>query len=40
MVEEGGGWRIDDIGAGKNAIRHELSQPYDCGSFISKPCRR
>jgi hypothetical protein len=40
MVEEGGGWRIDDIGAGKNSIRRELSQPYDCGSFISKPCRR
>lgn len=40
MVEEGGGWRIDDIGTGKNAIRHELSQPYDCGSFVGKPCRR
>lgn len=38
MVEEGGGWRIDDIGAGKASIRRDLSQPYDCGSFMKKPC--
>lgn len=40
MVEEGGGWRIDDIGSGKNSVRRELAQPYDCGSFMGKPCKR
>lgn len=44
MVEEGGGWRIDDIVnrvEGKAySIRAALSQPYDCGSFMSKPCKR
>jgi hypothetical protein len=40
MVEEGGGWRIDDIGSGKNSVRRDLAQPYDCGSFMGKPCKR
>lgn len=40
MVEEGGGWRIDDIGSGRDSIRRELSQPYECGSFMKKPCKR
>ena len=44
MVEEGGGWRIDDIVnsfEGKSySIRDALSQPYDCGSFMGKPCKR
>ena len=42
MVEEGGGWRIDDIVnrfEGKDySVRDELSKPYDCGSFMNKPC--
>lgn len=44
MVEEDGGWRIDDIVnrfEGKDySIRDELSKPYDCGSFMNKPCKR
>lgn len=44
MVEEGGAWRIDDIVnriEGKDyPIRAELSQPYECGSFMKKPCKR
>ncbi len=44
MVEEGGGWRIDDIVnsfEGKAySVRDELSKPYDCGSFMNKPCKR
>jgi hypothetical protein len=44
MVEEGGGWRIDDIVnrvEGKAySIRAALSQPYDCGSFTGRPCKR
>jgi hypothetical protein len=44
MVQEAGGWRIDDIVNrfdGKDyAIREELSKPYDCGSFMNKPCKR
>ena len=44
MREEGGGWRIDDIVnrfEGKDySIRDELSKPYDCGSFMGKPCKR
>ena len=44
MVEEGGGWRIDDIVnrfEGKDySVRDELSKPYDCGSFMGKPCKR
>lgn len=44
MVRENGGWRIDDIVnrfEGKNySIREQLSQPYDCGSFMDKPCKR
>lgn len=42
MIEEGGGWRIDDIVNrldGKDfALRQALSQPYSCGSFMKKPC--
>ena len=44
MVRENGGWRIDDIVnqfEGKSySIREVLSQPYDCGSFMGKPCKR
>lgn len=44
MVEEDGGWRIDDIVnrvEGKDySIRGALSRPYDCGSFMNKPCKR
>ena len=44
MIEEGGGWRIDDIVnrfEGKDySVRGELSKPYDCGSFMNKPCKR
>lgn len=44
MIEEGGAWRIDDIinrVEGKEyAIRAELSKPYDCGSFMNRPCKR
>jgi hypothetical protein len=44
MVEEAGGWRIDDIVnrvEGKDySVRDELSKPYDCGSFMNKPCKR
>ena len=44
MIEEGGGWRIDDIinrCEGKDySVRDMLSQPYDCGSFMNKPCKR
>lgn len=44
MIEEGGGWRIDDIVntfEGKAySVRGELSKPYDCGSFMGKPCKR
>lgn len=44
MVEEGGAWRIDDIVNRVNGkdypIRAELSQPYECGSFMKKPCKR
>ncbi|RXT46477.1 hypothetical protein B6S44_27145 [Bosea sp. Tri-44] len=44
MVEEGGGWRIDDIvnriDGKAYSIRAALSQPYDCGSFMGKPCSR
>ena len=44
MVRENGGWRIDDIVnqfEGKSySIREALSQPYDCGSFMGKPCKR
>ncbi len=41
MVEEGGGWRIDDIvnriDGKAHSIRAALAQPYDCGSFMGKP---
>jgi hypothetical protein len=44
MVEEGGAWRIDDIVnrvEGQDyAVRDLLSQPYECGSFMKKPCKR
>lgn len=44
MLRENGGWRIDDIVnqfEGKDySIREALSQPYDCGSFMGKPCKR
>ncbi len=44
MVQEATGWRIDDIVnrfEGKDySIREELSKPYDCGSFMNKPCKR
>lgn len=44
MVQENGGWRIDDIVnsfEGKDySVRAQLSQPYDCGSFMGKPCKR
>ena len=44
MIEEGGAWRIDDIinrFEGKDyPIREALSQPYECGSFMKKPCKR
>lgn len=44
MVRENGGWRIDDIVnrfEGQDySIREALSKPYDCGSFMNKPCKR
>lgn len=44
MLRENGGWRIDDIVnsfEGKSySVREALSQPYDCGSFMGKPCKR
>lgn len=44
MIRENGGWRIDDIVdrfEGKDySVREMLSQPYECGSFIGKPCKR
>jgi hypothetical protein len=44
MKLEDGRWRIDDIVnrmEGKDyTVRSQLSQPYDCGSFMKKPCKR
>lgn len=44
MIREDGGWRIDDIvdhiDRKPYSIREALSQPYDCGSFMGKPCKR
>lgn len=44
MVEEGGAWKIDDIVNrvdGKDyPVREALAQPYECGSFMKKPCKR
>jgi len=44
MVEEGGAWKIDDIVnrvEGKDyAVRDLLSQPYECGSFMKKACKK
>ncbi len=44
MVEEGGAWKIDDIVnrvEGQDyAVRDLLSQPYECGSFMKKPCKK
>lgn len=43
MVEEDGGWRIDDIvnrlDGKAYSIRAALSAPYDCGSFTGRPCK-
>lgn len=39
-----GGWTIDDIvnrAEGKDyPVREALSQPYECGPFMKKPCKR
>ncbi len=44
MKLEGGAWRIDDIVNGVDGkdytVRSELSRPYECGSFMKKPCRK
>lgn len=44
MIQQNGGWRIDDIVDqfdGKDySISAALAQPYDCGSFMGKPCKR
>ena len=44
MLRENDRWRIDDIVdsfEGKAySVREALSQPYDCGSFMGKPCKR
>lgn len=43
MKLEDGRWRIDDIVngiGGDDTVRRWLSQPYECGSFMTKPCRR
>lgn len=44
MVEESGAWRIDNIVnrfEGRDyPVREALSQPYECGSFMKKPCRK
>lgn len=44
MVRENGGWRIDDIvdqiDGKAYSVREMLSQPYECGSFMDKPCKR
>ncbi|CAH1671478.1 conserved exported hypothetical protein [Hyphomicrobiales bacterium] len=44
MVRENGGWRIDDIidhiDRKPYSVREQLSQPYDCGSFMGVPCKR
>jgi len=44
MKLEDGRWRIDDIVNGadgkSDTARYWLSRPYDCGSFIRKPCKR
>lgn len=44
MISKNGGWRIDDIvnqfDGKAYSIREALSQPYDCGSFMNKPCKR
>ena len=43
MVRENGRWVIDDISNTTDGESFKagdlLSQPYDCGSFIDKPCR-
>lgn len=42
LIEQDGGWRIDDIvnrHDGKDfGLREALSRPYECGSFMNKPC--
>ncbi|PTM41385.1 uncharacterized protein DUF3828 [Bosea sp. 124] len=44
MIDEGGAWKIDDIVNrvdGKDyPVRETLTQPYACGSFMKKPCKR
>lgn len=44
MVRENGRWVIDDITDTMDKQRVKvgdlLSQPYDCGSFMKKPCKR
>jgi hypothetical protein len=44
MKLEDGLWRIDDIvnrmDGRDYTVRYWLSQPYDCGSFMKKPCKR
>ncbi len=44
MKLEDGRWRIDDIvnrvDSSDDTVRQWLSQPYDCGSFMKKPCKR
>lgn len=41
LVEQGGGWRIDDIvnRIDGKAYSIRAALPYDCGSFIGKPCK-
>lgn len=44
MIEEGGAWRIDDIvnrvDGKEYTVRSELAQPYECGSFMKKACKK
>jgi len=43
MIEEDSDWKIDNIFVpvgGKDNIVDALNQPYDCGSFMQKPCQR
>lgn len=44
MVRQDGRWVIDDIvdtmDKQRVSVADQLSQPYDCGSFMNKPCKR
>lgn len=44
MKLEDGRWRIDDIinrvDGKDHMVRNWLSQPYECGSFMKKPCKK